>query len=62
MTDSKPAAESKTAAKKTTYVATAPLTTSRGVLAYAEGAEVPAHVLDGDVAKANGWADNVKKQ
>lgn len=56
------AAESKPAAKAATYVATGPLTTSTGTLAFATGAEVPAHVLDGDLAKANGWADNVKKQ
>ncbi len=54
-TDSKPA-------KAATYVATGPLTTSNGTLAFAQGAEVPAHVLDGDLAKANNWNDNVKKQ
>ncbi len=61
MTEKDTKAEAKPA-KAPTYVATAELRTGHGVLAYAEGAEVPASVLDGDVAKANGWADNVKKQ
>jgi hypothetical protein len=43
----------------TMKVATADLRTSTGTLAFAAGDEVPDHVLDSDLAKANGWPELV---